>query len=123
MKNKIIDCFTFFNELEMLEFRLTELDPYVDKFVIIESTKTFTGKPKPLYYNLNKYKFKDWHHKIIHKIVYDMPISLNQDEIDKLVSLPEIRDINWVREHHQRRQIGDVLEKLEKGVYLRDLLL
>jgi beta-1,4-mannosyl-glycoprotein beta-1,4-N-acetylglucosaminyltransferase len=113
MKNKIIDCFTFFNELEMLEFRLTELDPYVDKFVIIESTKTFTGKPKPLYYNLNKSKFKDWHHKIIHKIVYDMPISLNQDEIDKLVSLPEIRDINWVREHHQRRQIGDVLEKLD----------
>jgi hypothetical protein len=51
MKKQIIDCFTFFNELDMLEFRLTELDPYVDKFVIIESTKTFTGKPKPLYYN------------------------------------------------------------------------
>ena len=113
MKNKIIDCFTFFNELEMLEFRLTELDPYVDKFIIVESTKTFTGKPKPLYYNLNKSKFKDWHHKIIHKIVYDMPVSLNQDEIDKLVSLPEIRDINWVREHHQRRQIGNVIEKLD----------
>lgn len=112
MKKKIVDCFTFFNELDLLEFRLTELDPYVDYFVIIESTKTFTGKPKPLYYNLNKFKFKKWEDKIIHKIVYDMPIELPQEEIDKLVDLPEIRDIHWVREHHQRRQIGKVLEKM-----------
>lgn len=112
MKKQIIDCFTFFNELELLEFRLTELDPYVDKFVIVESTKTFTGKPKPLFYKLNKFKFKQWEHKIIHKVVYDMPVSLPQEEIDKLVDLPEIRDIHWVREHHQRRQIGKVLENL-----------
>lgn len=112
MKKKIVDCFTFFNELDLLEFRLTELDPYVDYFVIIESTKTFTGKPKPLYYNLNKFKFKKWEDKIVHKIVYDMPNELTQEEIDKLVDLPEIRDIHWVREHHQRRQIGKVLEKI-----------
>jgi beta-1,4-mannosyl-glycoprotein beta-1,4-N-acetylglucosaminyltransferase len=112
IKKQIIDCFTFFNELDMLEFRLTELDPYVDKFVIIESTKTFTGKPKPLYYNINKFKYKKWQDKIVHKIVYDMPVSLPQNEIDKLVDLPEIRDMNWVREHHQRRQIGKVLEKM-----------
>jgi beta-1,4-mannosyl-glycoprotein beta-1,4-N-acetylglucosaminyltransferase len=112
MKKKIVDCFTFFNELDLLEFRLTELDPYVDYFVIVESTKTFTGKPKPLYYNLNKFKFKKWEDKIVHKIVYDMPIELPQEEIDKLVDLPEIRDIHWVREHHQRRQIGQVLENM-----------
>lgn len=112
MKKKIVDCFTFFNELDLLEFRLTELDPYVDYFVIVESTKTFTGKPKPLYYNLNKSKFKKWKDKIVHKIVYDMPIELPQEEIDKLVDLPEIRDIHWVREHHQRRQIGKVLENM-----------
>lgn len=112
MKKKIVDCFTFFNELDLLEFRLTELDPYVDYFVIVESTKTFTGKPKPLYYNLNKFKFKKWEDKIVHKIVYDMPNELPQEEIDKLVDLPEIRDIHWVREHHQRRQIGKVLEKM-----------
>ena len=112
MKKKIVDCFTFFNELDLLEFRLTELDPYVDYFVIVESTKTFTGKPKPLYYNLNKFKFKKWEDKIVHKIVYDMPTEMLQEEIDKLVDLPEIRDIHWVREHHQRRQIGKVLEKM-----------
>ena len=112
MKKKIVDCFTFFNELDLLEFRLTKLDPYVDYFVIVESTKTFTGKPKPLYYNLNKFKFKKWEDKIVHKIVYDMPTEMLQEEIDKLVDLPEIRDIHWVREHHQRRQIGKVLEKM-----------
>ena len=54
MKRKVIDCFPFFNELELLKFRLTELDPYVDKFVLVESTRTFTGNFKPLYYSLNK---------------------------------------------------------------------
>ena len=96
MKQKIIDCFTFFNELDMLEFRLTELDPYVDKFVIIESTKTFTGEPKPLYYNLNKFKYKQWSHKIVHKIVYDMPIDLKQEEIDNVFNLEEKNKYNTV---------------------------
>ena len=32
----IIDTFMFYNELDMLEFRLKELDSVVDKFVIVE---------------------------------------------------------------------------------------
>ena len=40
----IYDCFTFFNELDLLDIRLNILNDYVDKFVIVESTKTFTGK-------------------------------------------------------------------------------
>ena len=69
MKRQIIDCFPFFNELDLLKFRLTELDPYVDKFILVESTKTFTGNPKPLYYSLNKDLFSQWKDKIIHIVV------------------------------------------------------
>jgi len=43
---KVYDCFTFFNELDLLEIRLNILDPYVDYFVIHESTETFSGKSK-----------------------------------------------------------------------------
>ena len=46
---KIIDTFTFFNELELLEFRLRLLDGYVDHFVIAESNLTHAGDPKPLF--------------------------------------------------------------------------
>ena len=56
----IIDCFPFFNELDLLELRLNELKDVVDVFVLSEATLTFTGKPKTLYYNENKDRFKDF---------------------------------------------------------------
>ena len=113
MKRQIIDCFPFFNELDLLKFRLTELDSYVDKFILVESTKTFTGNPKPLYYSLNKDLFSQWKDKIIHIVVTDMPVDMSPEMIEKLVDLPEIRDIHWVREHHQRRAISRGLSKLK----------
>jgi hypothetical protein len=65
----IYDCFIFYNELEVLEIRLNELDKYVDKFVLVESRKTFTMKSKPLHYELNKHLFEKFNHKIIHKVI------------------------------------------------------
>jgi len=44
---RVYDCFTFFNEVELLELRLATLYDYVDFFVIIEAASTFTGKDKP----------------------------------------------------------------------------
>ena len=43
---KIIDCFIFYNELELLKYRINILNNIVDYFVIIESTHTFIGKEK-----------------------------------------------------------------------------
>jgi beta-1,4-mannosyl-glycoprotein beta-1,4-N-acetylglucosaminyltransferase len=60
------DCFTFYNELDLLEIRLNVLGPYVDYFILGECEETFSGKPKPLYYNENKERFAKWQHKIIH---------------------------------------------------------
>lgn len=45
---KIYDCFTFFNELELLELRLESLWDVVDCFVIVEADKTHANIPKPL---------------------------------------------------------------------------
>ncbi|MBL0181106.1 MAG: hypothetical protein IPP96_01985 [Chitinophagaceae bacterium] len=63
---KVFDCFTFFNELELLEFRLKFLNDFVDFFVIAESNLTFNGKPKPYNYPKAKERFKKWEHKIIY---------------------------------------------------------
>ena len=46
---KIYDCFLFFNELDLLEIRLNELDEVVDYFVIVEGESTFQSKPKELF--------------------------------------------------------------------------
>ncbi len=64
----IYDTFTFFNELDLLELRLNILDPYVDKFILAEARETFSGLPKPLYYEENKERFAKWNHKIIHLV-------------------------------------------------------
>ena len=43
---KIFDCFTYFDESELLEIRLNELNKFVDYFVIIESGETHQGGKK-----------------------------------------------------------------------------
>lgn len=95
---RIIDCFTFYNELNMLEFRLTELDDVVDHFVLVEATKTHAGNDKPLFFEENKHRYTKWLPKIIHVIVRDMP---EGDSVDA-----------WVRENHQRRCISRGLARL-----------
>jgi len=69
----IYDCFTFFNELDLLEIRLNTLNDVVDRFVLVEATQTFTGKDKPLHFNENKARFSPFLHKITHIIVDDFP--------------------------------------------------
>jgi beta-1,4-mannosyl-glycoprotein beta-1,4-N-acetylglucosaminyltransferase len=73
----IYDCFIFFNELELLELRLHELADVVDKVVLVEATKTHSNKPKPLCYQENRSRFAEFHDKIIHIIVDNLPDAKN----------------------------------------------
>ena len=50
----LIDAFIFYNELDLLELRLTVLDKYVDRFVLVESEVNHIGERKPLFYAENK---------------------------------------------------------------------
>jgi beta-1,4-mannosyl-glycoprotein beta-1,4-N-acetylglucosaminyltransferase len=86
-RGRIIDGFIFSNELDIIEMRLNILDDVVDKFVIVESTKTHTNKDKPLYFNENLGRFRKFLHKIEHVIVEDNP---------------DNNDDPWSRERHQR---------------------
>ena len=86
---KFIDCFTFYNELDILKFRLKELDDVTDHFIIVESNYTFSGKPKPFFFQDNIEIFKDYQQKIVHIVVEDMPNNGNA----------------WKNEFHQRNCI------------------
>ncbi len=66
---KIYDCFTFFNELDLLEIRLNELDDVVDYFVLVEGQNTFQGKTKELIFENNKDRYSKFLHKIIHVVI------------------------------------------------------
>lgn len=91
----IFDCFTFFNELDLLEIRLRELDAAVDRFVLVEATLTHQGRPKPLWYAEHQQRFAAWQHKLTHVVVE---------------RYPEARGDAWVFEQHQRNRIIDGLE-------------
>ena len=62
----VIDACCVFNELDILELRLNELDPVVDRFVIVEANRTHKGTLKPLYYAENKARFAAFEDKIVH---------------------------------------------------------
>lgn len=70
----IYDCFQFFNELDILKMRMNIMSPYVDKFVVAESTVTFSGIDKPLYYAEHKDMYKEFEEKVIHVVIDDTPM-------------------------------------------------
>ncbi len=83
----IYDCFPFFNELDLLEIRFRLLNEIVDKFVIIESNRTFSLNKKKLFFLENKNRFKKYENKIIHIVVEDTPALFNKFFIPKPKSL------------------------------------
>ena len=71
-RTRLFDTFMFFNELDTLEIRLRYLWDVVDRFVLVEATRTHSGSPKPLYFKDNLKRF-DWaREKIIHVVVEDL---------------------------------------------------
>jgi beta-1,4-mannosyl-glycoprotein beta-1,4-N-acetylglucosaminyltransferase len=88
---KIFDCFTFFNELEILELRFMELYTTVDFFVIVEANKTHNGTPKEFILEKNMDRFKKYLDKVIYIKVEDMP-EYNPEDVFRL-------------EYHQRNAI------------------
>jgi beta-1,4-mannosyl-glycoprotein beta-1,4-N-acetylglucosaminyltransferase len=86
---RVFDCFTFNDELFLLDFRLHVLDPVVDYFVIVEADRTHQGTPKALIFHETRGSFERWSRKIIHVAVSDMPASTDA----------------WVLENFQRRAI------------------
>ena len=95
-KLKVIDCFTFYNEIKFLQFRLEELYDYVDYFVIVEANKTFSGKDKEFKFEKAINEFGKYMSKIIYIKVEDMPLTSNA----------------WDRETFQRNCILRGLEKI-----------
>lgn len=99
----IFDCFTFFNEFDLLKIRLHELDPWVDRFVLVESSETPTGHKKPLYFAENKEMFKEFLPKIT---FLESPLAKNPKTA-------------WDRQENQRNFIMEGL----RGCWDNDLIL
>lgn len=98
----IYDCFSFFNELDLLEIRLNVLKDVVDKFVLVEATRTHTGRPKPLYYEENKARFKEFEDRVVHIVVDDL--------MDESAVAADTFNNPWINENRQRNALVQALE-------------
>jgi beta-1,4-mannosyl-glycoprotein beta-1,4-N-acetylglucosaminyltransferase len=106
---KIVDAFLFYNELDLLTYRLRIMDKVADYFVIVESTHTFAGKEKRLYYKENAHLYEAYHNKIIHVVVDDMPYKY-----------PNIHSLSqpWENEYFQRNAISrGINQLLRRGLH------
>ena len=82
------------SELDMLELRLTALSPVVDRFIVVESSLTHSGQPKPLYVTeaLKAGRFDAYRDRLTVAVATDLGTGSS-----------------WEREYQQRAFIGDVL--------------
>jgi len=91
---KIYDCFTFYNEFDLLDLRIAEMYDHVDYMVLVEANHTFQNEPK--HFNF-KHRMKEYEHldKLIYIGVEDMPLSPDP----------------WTNERHQRDSIMLALDE------------
>lgn len=115
--SKVWSLTPFFNEIDVLEIRLAELDPVVDVHVIAEATRTFSGDEKPLYFEREKWRFERWRDKIRYVVVDDMPAG--DDAIRPSALFNPSTSIRWRRENMQRQALIRGCE----GMNLDDLVL
>lgn len=75
---KIFDCTTYFDEDLLMDVRFNILGEKVEKFIVVESCYSHSGKKKELNFNINNYKkFKD---KIIYIVIENEPDEINRDK-------------------------------------------
>jgi beta-1,4-mannosyl-glycoprotein beta-1,4-N-acetylglucosaminyltransferase len=91
------DCFTFFNELDLLEIRLQTLKNVVDTFVVAEATRTHTGARKELVFEKFRDRFAGFEDRIVYLVVDDL---LPEDVVAK-----DRYRLPWVNENRQRNAL------------------
>tara|TARA_B100000287_G_scaffold390161_1_gene400792 strand:+ start:306 stop:1202 length:897 start_codon:yes stop_codon:yes gene_type:complete len=110
---KIFDCFMFYDEEMLLDIRLNTLDKFIDKFIIVESMFTHSGKKRELIFDIKKFqKFKD---KINYLVVESLPKGIepiNSYDADDIKESKIILNA-YRRERHQRNSILNLLKSAE----------
>ena len=94
---RIFDCTTFFNEKMIMDLRFNTLNPYVTKFIVVESIYSHSGQKKKLNFNIHDYpEFKN---KIEYIVIKEEPADIIQG--DKLIKNPNNKRLNSLKRIEQ----------------------
>ena len=114
-KRKIIDTIFFNGQIDILKFRLTELNPFVDTFIIIES---LSNSSESMLVKHNEI-FDTWKEKFIHLYV---PVDFSSDEKIELVyrtilklklNFEDVIMVSDVNEVPNLLQFDNIIEELK----------
>ncbi|KAG8884026.1 hypothetical protein FRB98_002633 [Tulasnella sp. 332] len=114
-KSKVVDAIIFSVELDLLEIRLAELSPIISHSLILESTSTFTGIPKPLvlepllHHNSTDQRFRPYLDKIRYQVLEGRPLKPGENPFDIEIEM--------------RRKMTDWIHSTEGGVEDDDLII
>lgn len=107
-KHVVTEVINLCHEVDLLEAHLDEHQHFIDRIVIVESEKTYTGMDKILYFEKNKERFARFN--IEHEVLpaefhHSIPASYGQDEHRK-----------WVTEakNNRERQQRYIFKKYKK---------
>jgi beta-1,4-mannosyl-glycoprotein beta-1,4-N-acetylglucosaminyltransferase len=103
MDIKIIDCSIFYNEINILLYRLKTYYNYINKFIIVEAKQTHSGHNKDLNFIKNKHLYEPYMDKIIY-ITIELPHIFNNEKL--------ILDQVNINENYQRNYIKHEINKL-----------
>jgi hypothetical protein len=98
---KVVDTCMLFNELDLLELRMRELWPVVDRFVVVEAAFSHAGVAKPLFLAENRARFEPFREKLVSHVVRESPVAAPRDEPERAIV-----------ERFQRDAIGAALAPL-----------
>lgn len=126
-KHKLIDTVFFYDEIDMLILRLTELYEHVDHFIIIESEIDFNGNKKKFFFKENEVLFEQWKNKITYLPTHT-PQSNDFDDLNnmllklKIPNKPVTNDLNRHNiQLHQLLLLYNYLMSL--NLYVEDLIM
>jgi beta-1,4-mannosyl-glycoprotein beta-1,4-N-acetylglucosaminyltransferase len=91
----IVTAFPFFNELDLLEIRCHELAALNAVHVLVESPTTWSGKPKPLYFQENRARFAQFN--IVGAVVElpaDVPSPWDREFVAHHALFHAVREVN-----------------------------
>ena len=108
---KIYDCFTYMNEDVVLDLRLSYLNKYVDKFVIVESLFFHNGTPKKLLFDIKK--FSNFKEKIVYLIIDHEPHDIEDINENDSIEVNNSKHIlnGMKRDFYQRNYIQKALSE------------
>lgn len=112
----VVDCIMFNGEYDLWDIRYNILKDYVDEFIVCETRTTFSGKPKPLYFE----KIKDKYEKVKYFIIEE---DYTKEEIIQAFESPLTQGAeHWKHEFCQKERIKQALTHLndEDVVFIAD---